>query len=32
MTAIPSANREYYDADQPDPDWLEPFLRAGTAR
>lgn len=23
---------EYYDADQPDPDWLEPFLRAGGAR
>jgi hypothetical protein len=23
---------EYYDADQPDPDWLEPFLRAGQAR
>jgi hypothetical protein len=23
---------EYYDADQPDPDWLEPFLLAGTAR
>ncbi len=23
---------EYYDADQPDPDWLEPFLRAGAAR
>jgi len=23
---------EYYDADQPDPDWLEPFLMAGAAR
>ncbi|OYX70553.1 MAG: aspartyl beta-hydroxylase [Caulobacter sp. 32-67-35] len=23
---------EYYDADQPDPDWLEPFLGAGLAR
>ncbi|MDE8651006.1 aspartyl/asparaginyl beta-hydroxylase domain-containing protein [Novosphingobium album (ex Liu et al. 2023)] len=23
---------EYFDADQPDPDWLEPFLLAGTAR
>lgn len=23
---------EYYDADQPDPDWLAPFLRAGPAR
>ncbi len=23
---------EYYDADQPDPDWLEPFLLAGAAR
>lgn len=23
---------EYYDADQPEPDWLEPFLLAGTAR
>lgn len=23
---------EYYDADQPDPDWLEPFLLAGGAR
>jgi hypothetical protein len=23
---------EYYDADQPDPDWLEPLLRAGTTR
>ena len=23
---------EYYDADQPDPDWLEPFLRAGAGR
>lgn len=23
---------EYYDADQPDPAWLEPFLRAGAAR
>lgn len=23
---------EYYDADQPEPGWLEPFLRAGTAR
>lgn len=23
---------EYYDADQPDPDWLEPFLMAGGAR
>lgn len=23
---------EYYDADQPDPDWLEPFLRAGAAQ
>ncbi|MDC7675882.1 aspartyl/asparaginyl beta-hydroxylase domain-containing protein [Asticcacaulis machinosus] len=22
---------EYYDADQPDPDWLEPLLRAGPA-
>ena len=22
---------EYYDADQPDPSWLEPFLRAGAA-
>ena len=22
---------EYYDADQPDPAWLEPFLRAGAA-
>lgn len=22
---------EYYDADQPDPDWLEPFLLAGAA-
>jgi len=23
---------EYYDADQPEPGWLEPFLRAGAAR
>ena len=23
---------EYYDPDQPDPDWLEPFLLAGAAR
>lgn len=23
---------EYYDADQPDPDWLEPFLRIHAAR
>ncbi len=23
---------EYYDADQPEPDWLEPFLHAGAAR
>ncbi|WP_165187534.1 aspartyl/asparaginyl beta-hydroxylase domain-containing protein [Caulobacter soli] len=23
---------EYYDADQPEPDWLEPFLLAGAAR
>ncbi|WP_426000517.1 aspartyl/asparaginyl beta-hydroxylase domain-containing protein [Caulobacter sp. DWR1-3-2b1] len=23
---------EYYDADQPDPDWLEPFLRSSPAR
>ena len=23
---------EYYDADQPDPDWLEPFLLRGMAR
>jgi hypothetical protein len=23
---------EHYDADQPDPDWLEPFLRSGQAR
>lgn len=23
---------EYYDADQPDPDWLAPFLLAGAAR
>lgn len=23
---------EYYDADQPDPGWLEPFLLAGAAR
>lgn len=23
---------EYYDADQPDPDWLEPFLLTGAAR
>lgn len=23
---------EYYDADQPDPDWLEPFLLSGAAR
>lgn len=23
---------EYYDADQPDPDWLEPLLRTGAAR
>lgn len=23
---------EYYDADQPDPDWLAPFLRADMAR
>lgn len=23
---------EYYDADQPDPDWLEPFLGSGLAR
>jgi len=23
---------EYYDADQPDPDWLAPFLSAGGAR
>lgn len=23
---------EYYDADQPDPAWLEPFLRSGAAR
>lgn len=23
---------EYYDADQPDPDWLEPLLLAGAAR
>lgn len=23
---------EYYDADQPDPDWLEPFLLASAAR
>ncbi|WAC49823.1 aspartyl/asparaginyl beta-hydroxylase domain-containing protein [Asticcacaulis sp. SL142] len=23
---------EYYDADQPEPDWLEPFLLSGTAR
>ncbi|PTT74974.1 aspartyl beta-hydroxylase, partial [Pseudomonas sp. HMWF010] len=23
---------EYYDADQPEPDWLEPFLRAESVR
>lgn len=23
---------EYYDADQPNPSWLEPFLRTGAAR
>ncbi len=23
---------EYYDADQPDPTWLEPFLRSGAPR
>ncbi|WCM26653.1 aspartyl/asparaginyl beta-hydroxylase domain-containing protein [Sphingomonas sp. QA11] len=23
---------EYYDADQPEPDWLEPFLLSGAAR
>jgi len=23
---------EYYDADQPEPDWLEPFLLAGAGR
>jgi hypothetical protein len=23
---------EYYDADQPDPPWLEPLLRAGATR
>ena len=23
---------EYYDADQPDPDWIEPFLMTGAAR
>jgi len=23
---------EYYDADQPDPDWLEPFLLSGAGR
>lgn len=23
---------EYYDADQPDPDWIEPFLLTGAAR
>ena len=23
---------EYYDADQPDPSWLEPFLRSGATR
>lgn len=23
---------EYYDADQPEPDWLEPLLRSGVAR
>ncbi len=23
---------EYYDADQPDPTWLEPFLLAGASR
>jgi hypothetical protein len=23
---------EYYDADQPDPSWLEPFLLTGAAR
>ncbi len=23
---------EYYDADQPDPWWLEPFLRGGVGR
>jgi len=23
---------EYYDADQPDPAWLEPFLRSGLSR
>jgi aspartyl/asparaginyl beta-hydroxylase (cupin superfamily) len=23
---------EYYDADQPDPDWLAPFLMAGATR
>lgn len=23
---------EYYDADQADPDWVEPFLRAGAVR
>ena len=23
---------EYYDADQPDPDWLEPFLLAGATK
>lgn len=23
---------EYYDADQPEPDWLEPFLQSGAAR
>jgi hypothetical protein len=23
---------EYYDADQPEPNWLEPFLHAGAAR
>ena len=23
---------EYYDADQPDPSWLEPFLRGGAGR
>lgn len=23
---------EYYDSDQPDPDWLQPFLRSGAAQ
>jgi hypothetical protein len=23
---------EYYDADQPEPEWLEPFLQSGAAR